>query len=195
MVCTENLQLSLQTARIPTTSEKFENGVYTVFKNTSNVFLSMHMLHRRNLITQQSQLILDLRWRETRAEKSRDYCDVIICVDGRPERSTVFKCLRSRLRSLSTRVFELRTATGNELLSIVTRPHTTTFTLLSISPLEMSSMKFWGIMRSYSTRNVLFRLPSAPQKRACLSSLNNFHREERLNTKLFVAYLARGTRL
>ena len=38
--------------------------------------------------------------------------------------------------SLRTRVFETRTATGSELFSLLTCPHTTTFTLLSIfSPL------------------------------------------------------------
>ena len=43
-----------------------------------------------------------------------------------------------------TRVFETRTATGSELFSLLTWPHTTTFTLLSIfSPLEMSSIKIW----------------------------------------------------
>ena len=47
--------------------------------------------------------------------------------------------------SLSTRVFEKRTATGSELFSFLTCPHTTTFTLLSIfSPLETSSKKNLG---------------------------------------------------
>ena len=72
---------------------------------------------------------------------------------------------------LSTRVFETRTATGSELFSLLTCPHTTTFTLLSIfSPLEISSIKP-GRQYGPGTRNVLFRLPSASQKRACLSSL------------------------
>ena len=55
---------------------------------------------------------------------------------------------RTRLRlliilgSLSSRVFETRTATGSELFSLLTCLHTTTFTLLSIfSPLEMISIK------------------------------------------------------
>ena len=46
------------------------------------------------------------------------------------------------LGSLSTRVFETRTATGSELFSLLTCLHTKTFTLLSIfSPLEMISIK------------------------------------------------------
>ena len=48
------------------------------------------------------------------------------------------------LGSLSTRVFETRTATGSELFSLLTCFHTTTFTLLSIfSPLQMISIKIW----------------------------------------------------
>ena len=80
------------------------------------------------------------------------------------------------LGSLSTRVFETRTATGSELISLLTYPHTTTFTLLSIfSPsLKISSRKS-GRHYGPSTRNVLFRLSSASQKRACLSSLLLFH--------------------
>ena len=69
------------------------------------------------------------------------------------------------------RVFETRTATGSELFSFLTCLHTTTFTLPSIfSPLEMISIKS-GRHHCPSARNVLFRLPSASQKRACLSSL------------------------
>ena len=46
------------------------------------------------------------------------------------------------LGSLSTRVFETRTATGSELFSLLTCLHTTTFTLLSIVYLlEMISIK------------------------------------------------------
>ena len=53
------------------------------------------------------------------------------------------------LLSLSTRIFETRTATGSELFSLLTCPHTTAFTLLSIfSPLEMSSIKIWETIRS-----------------------------------------------
>ena len=73
------------------------------------------------------------------------------------------------LGSLSTRVFETRTATGSELFSLLTCLHTTTLTLPSIfSPLEMISIKMFHCP---GTRNVLFQLPSASQKRASLSSL------------------------
>ena len=49
-----------------------------------------------------------------------------------------------QLGSLSTRVIETRTATGSELISLLTCPHTTTFTFLSIFfPLEMRSIKIW----------------------------------------------------
>ena len=48
----------------------------------------------------------------------------------------------SSLGSLSTPISETRTPTGSELFSLLTCPHTTTFTLLIIfSPLEMSSVK------------------------------------------------------
>ena len=78
------------------------------------------------------------------------------------------------LGSLSMRVFETRTATGSELISFLTCPHTTTLTLLSLfSPLEMSSIKIWETI-GLSTQNVLFWLPSASQKHACLSSLLSF---------------------
>ena len=51
--------------------------------------------------------------------------------------------------SLSTRVFETRTATGSELFSILTCPNTTIFTFLSIfSSLEMSGIKILETMRS-----------------------------------------------
>ena len=74
--------------------------------------------------------------------------------------------------SLSTHVFETRTVIGSELFSLLTCPHTTTFTFLRIfSPLEMSSIKIWERRYGTNTRNVLFRLPSASQKRACLRSL------------------------
>ena len=63
------------------------------------------------------------------------------------------------LGSLSTRVFETRTATGSELSSLLTCPHTTTFTLLSIlSPLEMNSIKIWETIRS---KNANCSLPDA----------------------------------
>ena len=52
---------------------------------------------------------------------------------------------KNSLGNLSTRVFETRTVAGSELLSLLTCPHTTTFTLLSIfSALEMSSIKKLG---------------------------------------------------
>ena len=63
------------------------------------------------------------------------------------------------LGSLSTRVFETRTATGSEVFSLLTCPHTTTFTLLSIfSPLEMNSIKIWETIRS---KNANCSLPVA----------------------------------
>ena len=63
------------------------------------------------------------------------------------------------LGSLSTHVFETRTATGSELFSLLTCPHTTTFTLLSIvSPLEMNSIKIWKAIRS---KNANCSLPVA----------------------------------
>ena len=53
-------------------------------------------------------------------------------------------CLGCDIGSLSTNVFETRTATGSELFSLLTCPHKTTFTLISIfSPLEISSLKIW----------------------------------------------------
>ena len=61
--------------------------------------------------------------------------------------------------SLSTRVFETRTATGSALFSLLTCPSTTTFTLLSIfSPLEMNSIKIWETIRS---KNANCSLPVA----------------------------------
>ena len=63
------------------------------------------------------------------------------------------------LGSLSTRVFETRTATGSELFSLLTFPHITTFTLLCIfSPLEMNSIKIWETIRS---KNANCSLPVA----------------------------------
>ena len=38
------------------------------------------------------------------------------------------------IQCLSMRVFETRTVTGSELFSLLTCPHTTTFTMLSIIP-------------------------------------------------------------
>ena len=65
----------------------------------------------------------------------------------------------TKLGNLSTRVFETRTATGSELFPLLTCPHTTTFTLLSIfSPLEMNSIKIWETIRS---KNANCSLPVA----------------------------------
>ena len=59
--------------------------------------------------------------------------------------------------SLSTRVFETRTATGSELFSLLSCLHTTAFALLSIfSPLEMLGIKIWETPLS---RHAKFRLP------------------------------------
>ena len=68
-------------------------------------------------------------------------------------------CCVVYLHSLSTRVFETRTAIGIELFSLLTCLHTNTFALLnSFPPLS------W-LTKCY------FPLPSASQKRACFSSL------------------------
>ena len=57
------------------------------------------------------------------------------------------------LGSLSTHVFEPRTATGSALFSLLTCFHTTTFTLLSIfSPLEMISTKIWETPLSWHVK-------------------------------------------
>jgi len=63
-------------SKSPPTPQKFENGTFTP-KNHIKYFLST--LCRKNLKTQQSPAaILDLCFRKTRAEKSRDYRDVIV---------------------------------------------------------------------------------------------------------------------
>ena len=52
-------------------------------------------------------------------------------------------------RKMPFSIFETRTATGSELFSLLTCPHTTTFPLLSIfTPLEMSSTKIWETIQS-----------------------------------------------
>ena len=57
------------------------------------------------------------------------------------------------LGSLSTRVFETRTATGSELFSLLTCFYTTTFTLLSIfAPLQMISIKIWETPLSWHAK-------------------------------------------
>ena len=49
--------------------------------------------------------------------------------------------------------FETRTATGSEQFSLLVSPQTNTFKLLSIfSPLEMSSIKIWGTIRSWHAK-------------------------------------------
>ena len=55
--------------------------------------------------------------------------------------------------SLSTRVFDTRTATGSKLFSLLTCFYTTTFTLLSIfSPLQMISIKIWETPLSWHAK-------------------------------------------
>ena len=50
-------------------------------------------------------------------------------------------------------IFEMRTAPGSELFSLLTCFHTTTFTLLSIfSPLEMISTKIWETPLSWHVK-------------------------------------------
>ena len=57
------------------------------------------------------------------------------------------------LGSLSTRVFETRTATGSELFSLLICLYTTTFILLSIfSASEMISVKRWDTPLSWHTK-------------------------------------------
>ena len=70
-----------------------------------------------------------------------------ICV-GNNVSATMCPRLPVPLGSLSTRVFETRTATGSELFSLLTCPHTTTFTLLSIfSPLETSNIQICSLLQ------------------------------------------------
>ena len=62
----------------------------------------------------------------------------------------------SSLGSLSTHVFETRTAPGSALFSLLTCLHTTIFTLLSIfSPLEIISIKIWETPLSWHTKGSL----------------------------------------
>ena len=89
-----------------------------------------------------------------------------------------FNVICDLLGSLSTRVFETRTATGSELFSLLTCPHTTTFTLLSMfSPLEMNSIKIWETIRSKNancslpvavrvSKTRVLKLPNTEQTRA-----------------------------
>ena len=60
------------------------------------------------------------------------------------------------LGSLSTRVFETRTATGSERFSLLTCLHTTAFALPSIfSPLEMLGIKIWKTPLSWHAKCLL----------------------------------------
>ena len=79
--------------------------------------------------------------------------------------------------SLSTRVFKTRTATRSELFSLLTCPHTTTFTLLSIfSPLETSSIKIWVTIGS---SNAKCSFPVAVRvSKTCVLKLPNVSEEE-----------------
>ena len=62
-------------------------------------------------------------------------------------------CLNSLIGNLSTRVFEMRTATGSELFSFLTCLQTTTFTSSSIfSPLEMISINLLGTPLSWDAK-------------------------------------------
>ena len=60
---------------------------------------------------------------------------------------------KSIIGSLSTRVFETRTATGSEWFSLFTCLHTTAFALPSIfSPLEMLGIKIWKTPLSWHAK-------------------------------------------
>ena len=87
------------------------------------------------------------------------------------------------LGNLRTRVFEKRTVTGSEL-SILTCPHTTTFTMLSIfSPLEMSSIKIWETIRSQHEKCFL---PDGVRVARLTEVLETFPRVFCLSTKTVV---------
>ena len=71
--------------------------------------------------------------------------DVTVLPSVRPYSLWGWECSDS-LRSLSTCVFETRTATGSELFSLLTCLHTTTFTFPStFSPLQTIRIKIWEI--------------------------------------------------
>ena len=62
-------------------------------------------------------------------------------------------CHCTLLGSLSTHVFETRTATGSELFSLLSCLHTTEFALTSIfSPLEMLGIKIWETPLSWHAK-------------------------------------------
>ena len=74
-------------------------------------------------------------------------------------RASMARARADIIGSLSTRVFETRTATGSELFSLLTCFHATTLTLLSIfSPLELISTKIWETPLSWHAK---FSLPVA----------------------------------
>ena len=61
--------------------------------------------------------------------------------------------VRTTLGSLSTSVFETRTATGSALFSLLTCIHTNTFTLPSIFfPLLMISIKIWETPKAWNAK-------------------------------------------
>ena len=75
-------------------------------------------------------------------------------------------CLHWLLGRLSTRVFETRTATGSELLSVLTSLQTTTFTLLSIfSQLEIILIKIWETPLSLKEKSPLAVAVRVPKTR------------------------------
>ena len=64
-----------------------------------------------------------------------------------------FDVIYDLLATLSTHVFETRTATGSELFSLLTRVPATTFPLLSVfSRLEMIGIKIWETPLSWHTK-------------------------------------------
>ena len=69
-------------------------------------------------------------------------------------------------------VFEMRTATGSELSSLLTCFHATTFTLRSIfSPLEMISTKIWETPLSWLVKCSLPVAVHVSKTRVLISSL------------------------
>ena len=83
--------------------------------------------------------------KQTKCQINDNYIDLMITYTYDPH--------HREIGSLSTHVFETRTATGSELFSLLTCFHTTTFTLLSIfSPLEMISTKIWQTPLSWHVK-------------------------------------------
>ena len=88
-------------------------------------------------------------------------CPTLIILDIRKTLSN--NCILSVPRRKSTISFEVRyrktvrsrTATGIELVALLTCPHTTTFTILMLSIfslLEISSLKIWETIRSWHAK-------------------------------------------